>query len=376
MSNPDEGRSRAAVIGDGIEWVSRWSFRWVGIALGAALLGLIVKFAWRIILPVALALVITSVLAPLAGFFERRLRFPAALSAAAALLTAIGAIVGTAFALAPSIGGQTSDIASDTLKGIERVQKWVQESDIVSKAQIDTALQAIQDRLASSSGDIANGVLVATGAVTSAVITLIVSLILTFLFLKDGRKFIPWASGIAGDRVGRHLTEVLGRAWATLGGFIRTQALVSFIDAIFIGIGLVLVGVPLAIPLAVLTFFGGFIPIVGAFVVGAVAVLVALVSVGWNGALIVMLVILAVQQLEGNVLSPWLQSKSMNLHAAVVLLSVALGSTLFGIIGAFLAVPVVAVAAVVLRYLNEQASLAVGSPSSPDQRIEISAADG
>src|SRR3546814_8314103 len=93
-------------------------------------------------------------------------------------------------------------------------------------------------------------------------------------------------------------------------GFIRTQALVSFIDAIFIGIGLVLVGVPLAIPLAVLTFFGGFIPIVGAFVVGAVAVLVALVSVGWNDALIVMLVILAVQQLEGNVLSPWLQSKS------------------------------------------------------------------
>src|SRR3546814_11659634 len=83
-------------------------------------------------------------------------------------------------------------------------------------------------------------------------------------------------------------------------GFIRTQALVSFIDAIFIGIGLVLVGVPLAIPLAVLTFFGGFIPIVGAFVVGAVAVLVALVSVGWNGALIVMLVILAVQQLEGR----------------------------------------------------------------------------
>lgn len=110
--------------------------------------------------------------------------------------------------------------------------------------------------------------------------------------------------------------------------------------------------------------------------VGAVAVLVALVSVGWNGALIVLLVILAVQQLEGNVLSPWLQSKSMNLHAAVVLLSVALGSTLFGIIGAFLAVPVVAVTAVVLRYLNEQASVAVGSPSSPDQRIEISTGEG
>src|SRR5690606_962226 len=108
--------------------------------------------------------------------------------------------------------------------------------------------------------------------------------------------------------------------------------------------------------------FGGFIPIVGAFVAGGVAVLVALVSVGWKGALIVLAIIVAVQQLEGNVLSPWLQSKSMNLHAAVVLLSVALGGTLFGIIGAFLAVPTVAVVAVVLRYLNEQVAAAEGSP--------------
>ena len=142
--------------------------------------------------------------------------------------------------------------------------------------------------------------------------------------------------------------------WSTLSGFIRTQALVSGIDAVFIGAGLLIVGVPLAIPLAVLTFFGGFVPIVGAFVVGAVAVLVALVSNGLTGALIILGVIIVVQQLEGNVLSPWLQSQSMNLHAAVVLLSVTLGSTLFGIVGAFLAVPTAAVAAVVLRYLEEQ----------------------
>src|SRR5690606_23408894 len=154
-------------------------------------------------------------------------------------------------------------------------------------------------------------------------VNLVVTLILTFLFLKDGRKFIPWVRDLTGDRVGGHLAEVLGRSWATLSGFIRTQALVSFIDAVFIGIGLLIIGVPLAIPLAVLTFFGGFIPIIGAFVAGAVAVLVALVAVGWQGALWVLLLIIVVQQLEGNVLSPWLQSKSMNLHAAVVLLSVA-----------------------------------------------------
>jgi predicted PurR-regulated permease PerM len=144
---------------------------------------------------------------------------------------------------------------------------------------------------------------------------------------------------------------------------------VSFIDAVFIGIGLLIVGVPLAVPLAVLTFFGGFIPIVGAFVVGAVAVLVALVSVGWVGALIVVGIIVGVQQLEGNVLQPWLQSRVMQLHPVVVLLAVTLGSTLFGIVGAFLSVPVVAVLAVTLRYLNDVVS-ETSAPLQPAQTAE------
>ncbi len=356
------GRSRAEVIGDGVAWTARWSLRWVGIGLGALLLGLVVKWTWTIVLPVVLALIVTTVLAPLAGLMERWLRFPPALAAAGALISSIGVLASVAYLLTPSVSGQAGQIVDDTVGGLQRLQDWVQESDIVSKAQLDTALQAVQDRLTDSSGDIASGVLVGVGAVTSAIVTLVVTLILTFLFLKDGRKFIPWVRGLAGDRVGTHLAEVLNRSWRTLSGFIRTQALVSLIDAIFIGVGLLVVGVPLAIPLAVLTFFGGFVPIVGAFVAGAVAVLVALVAVGWQGALAVLVIIIAVQQLEGNVLSPWLQSKSMNLHAAVVLLAVALGSTLFGIVGAFLAVPAAAVAAVVLRYLNEQAVLAEGTP--------------
>lgn len=374
MSASSEGRTRAKVVGDGIQWVSRWSLRWVCIALGAALLGLIIKFTWTIVLPISLALIITTVLAPVAGLLERWLRFPASLSAG---MTLVGSIAGAGlviYLLAPSVSGQTSEIAGDTGRGLQRLQEWVRDSDIVSKEQVDAVLQGLQDKVADSTSDIANGVLVGVGAVTSLIVTLVVTLILTFLFLKDGRKFIPWVRNLTGDRVGGHLAEVLTRAWATLGGFIRTQALVSLIDAVFIGIGLVLVGVPLAIPLAVLTFFGGFIPIVGAFVVGAVAVLVALVSVSWHGALIVLLVIVAVQQLEGNVLSPWLQSKSMNLHAAVVLLSVALGSTLFGIIGAFLAVPTVAVAAVVLRYLNEQAALKV-QETEPVETATVETAD-
>lgn len=345
--------SREHVIGNGIAWTARWSLRWASIALGAVILGLAVKETWGIVLPVLLALVITTVLAPLAALLRDRFRFPAGLAAGAAMLGTIGLLVGVGFAIAPSVGGQSDDIVSDTAAGLQRLQDWVQDSDFVSASQVEGALQGLQDKVKGSAATIASGVLVGVSAVGNAGITVIISLILTFLFLKDGRRFVPWMHDLAGPEVGPHLAEVANRAWRTLGGFIRTQALVSLIDAVFIGAALLIVGVPLAIPLAVLTFFGGFVPIVGAFVVGAVAVLVALVSNGVTGALIILGVILVVQQLEGNVLSPWLQSQSMKLHAAVVLLSVTLGSTLFGITGAFLAVPVAAVAAVVLRYLAE-----------------------
>jgi len=123
--------------------------------------------------------------------------------------------------------------------------------------------------------------------------------------------------------------------------------------------------VPFALPIAVLTFFGGFVPIVGAFVAGAVATLVALVSNGIWTAVAVLAIVLVVQQLEGNVMQPILVGKTMNIHAAVTIAVVALGGTLFGIVGAFLAVPAVAVVQVVARYVREQLQ---ALPPDPDAR--------
>jgi predicted PurR-regulated permease PerM len=178
---------------------------------------------------------------------------------------------------------------------------------------------------------------------------------------------------MVGARAGRHLDVVLTRSWAVLGSFIQGQAAVGLVDAVLIGIGLVVVGVPLALPLAVLTFFGGFVPIIGAFVVGALAVLVALVSNGTTAALIILAVIFAVQQIEGNVLQPVLQGKSLALHPAVVLLVVTAGGSLYGIAGAFFAVPVAAVVAVVLRYLGELLEAETGEPTpgaDPQELVE------
>ena len=357
--------TREQTIGEGVAWLARWSLRAVAIALGAVLLGLLVKVGWYVIFPVVLALILCTVLAPVAALLRTRAKLPGGLAAAVALLGSLAVVIGAGFAIAPSVSGQSGDLVDSANQGIQKVQDWVQRTDFITTAQIDAGLQGLQEKLTGSAGSIASGVLTGVSAVTNGLVTLVITLILTFLFLKDGAKFLPWVRRLAGRSAGVHLAEVGARAWDTLGGFIRTQALVSLIDAVLIGGGLLIVGVPLAIPLAVLTFFAGFVPIVGAFVAGTIAVLIALVSNGPTGALIVLAIIVAVQQLEGNVLSPWLQSKSMNLQPAVVLLGVALGSTLFGITGAFLAVPVTAVLAVVLRYLDEvvEARTTPGRPS-------------
>jgi predicted PurR-regulated permease PerM len=137
---------------------------------------------------------------------------------------------------------------------------------------------------------------------------------------------------------------------------------------VLIGIALVVLGVPLAATLTALTFFGGFVPIVGAFVAGAVAVLVALVTEGTTTALLLLGIVILVQQLEGNVLSPWLQGRSLQLHAGIVLLAVTGGGTRYGLIGAFLAVPVAACVVVLLRYLSEQVDVAAASPPPVEDR--------
>lgn len=350
---PPSRPSRPALIGEGLAWTARWSGRLLLVAALAVVLGLLVGKLWSILLPISLALLLASVLHPAARALEDRLHLPPALAAAGVLLGGFAVLVGAGFAIAPAVSGQGADIVSDATAGLQRIQDWVQGQDFVSSQQVQAAVGAAQERLSQSGSAIASGVLTGVGAASSAAVTTLVTLVLTFFFLKDGRRFRPLVARVAGDPVGPHLSEVLLRCWRTLGGYIRTQAIVSAVDAVLIGVALLLVGVPLAVPLAILTFIGGFVPIVGAFVVGGLAVLVALVSVGPVGALVVLGVIIGVQQLEGNVLSPWLQSRSMQLSPVVVLLSVTLGATLFGITGAFLAVPTAAVGAVVLRYLDE-----------------------
>ncbi len=357
---PDQYPTRTQVFLGGLRSSAMVGAQFILCVAAFAVLMWVVGRIWVILLPVLFAIIVCTLLWPPVRWLRNR-RVPPAAASLLMMLIGVGVLGGVIGLIVPSIIDQAPDLASRAIQGVHELQDWVQGPPLnIRDEQLDNAVHAITGKLQSSASTIASGVFSGVGTATSLLVTLFTTLILVFFFLKDGPRFVPWLDRTVGASVGTHLGEVLTRMWNTLGGFIRTQAIVSFIDAFFIGLGLFILQVPLAGVLVVITFLGGFIPIVGAFVAGSLAVLIALVSNGLTTALIVLAIILVVQQLEGNVLQPWLQAKSMDLHAVIVLLAVTLGGSLFGITGAFLAVPAAAVIAVILRYLNEQIAIRVG----------------
>ena len=373
MADEKRIRDRGVVIDDAFAGLQRWGLRIVVIAAAAYVIGWGVGHVWMVLFPISMALIVATVLGPPTAWLRSK-GWPSALAAAVVVVTFIAALVGVIAVLTPQVAGQAGEIAGQASGGLQKVRDWVTGEPLnLSEGQITRAIEAMQDKLQSSASAISSGVFSTISTATSIIVNLVLVLMLTFFFVKDGHKFLPWLNTLGGQRAGDHLTEVLGRVWATLGGFIRTQTLVALIDAVIIGTGLAILGSPLAVPLAVITFFGGYIPIIGAFVSGALAVLVTLVTNDYKDALIALIIVIAVQQLEGNVLSPMLQGKNMNLHPAVVLMSVTAGGSLFGVTGAFLAVPVAASVAEILRYVNERIddSVSVLAPKEDARAADI-----
>ncbi|YAL82809.1 AI-2E family transporter [Dermacoccaceae bacterium W4C1] len=359
-------RTHGQVVGDGIKWSAGWGLRISVILLALWVLMKALAPLWVAILPILLALVISSVLWPPTNWMRKKGLKPA-MAASITLLTTVVVAGAVIAAIGRSFASQAPELARQANNGLRQVQDWVQGPPLnLRQEDIDSGVKAVTDQLSTSSSKIADGVLGGVTSTVSILVTLVLAIILSFFMIKDGPKFLPMLRRTAGPVGGAHLGEVLTRMWRTLGGYIRAQALVALVDAFFIGLGLVILGVPLWLPLAMLTFLGAFIPIVGAFVAGALAVLVALVSTSVTKAIIVLLIVIGVQQLEGHILQPILQSKTMDVHPALILLAVAVGSETRGVLGAFLAVPTVALLLVCLRYLGEQVELRTGARQLDD----------
>lgn len=337
----------------GLVEYSQWTLRLLIIGVGLFAAFWILGQLWSVVLPILLGLLLATILWPPVRFMRRKL--PNALAAIVALIGLLVIFSGLIAVLAPQVTSQAGELVDRATAGLTTLQSWLAGPPFnlgpdALGGLLDKGISEIQ----SNSQEVLGVVLGSLSAIGSAVITLVLALVLCFFFLKDGPKFVPWLRTWIGRAAGTHFAELSDRVWTALGQYVWSQAAVAAVDGVFIGVGVWLLGVPFALPIAVLTFFGGFVPIVGAFVAGSVAVLVALVSNGIWTAVGVLAIVLVVQQLEGNVMQPILVGKTMNIHAAVTIAVVALGGTLFGIVGAFLAVPAVAVVQVIARYTREQ----------------------
>ncbi|MGA5873797.1 AI-2E family transporter [Streptomyces cinereoruber] len=318
---------------------------------------------WSVVWPLIVALFLTTMTWPLARFLRRHGWAPALASAVVTVLFLV-VVAGIVALIAVPVASQSGELADGVVEGIQKLREWAAGPPLnIGDDQISKGFDAAVARIQDSVGSMVTTVVTGVSTVFNGLVTAVLALFLMFFFLKDGPRFLPWLTRQLPGRLATDVPVVMERGWDTLGAFVRSQAFVGLLDAVFIGLGLWFLDVPLVLPLAVLTFVSAFVPIVGALFAGLVAVLIALVSNGLTDALLVLAIIVVVQQLEGNVFQPMIQSRGLGLHAAVVLLAVTLGGSLAGIVGSLLAVPAAALVAVVWNYLREQLA---GPPREPD----------
>jgi putative heme transporter len=337
--------------GDGLARVwraGRTAWAVLGVLLLLAVAGYVAALLPLVVVPVVLALFPATLLVPVAGWLKRR-GVPAALAALASIVAGILLIGGVIGAMVPLVAAELPDLAEAAGEGVGELERFLDDEPFgLEVGGLDDLLETAREQLPET-GQLAGQALGAAVVAFETVAGLLLVIVLLFFYLKDGSRLADGLATLAPRHRRRRVRGAMQSAWETLGAYFRGQLLVALVDAVVIGLGLVLLGVPLALPLAVLIFFGGLFPIVGAVLTGALAVLVALADGGLVIALVVLGLVLAVQQLESNVLEPIILGRAIDLHPVVVLLSITAGAMLLGILGAFLAVPVAAIVARTLR---------------------------
>ncbi|MFJ7999930.1 AI-2E family transporter [Streptomyces sp. NPDC096310] len=245
------------------------------------------------------------------------------------------------------------DLSNRVTDGIDELKRWLLDSPFhVTEDQINGIAKTLSDAVGANTEAITSAGLQGVTVIVELLTGVFLAIFSTLFLLYDGRTIWNWSLKLVPAQAREGVAGAGPRAWHTLTAYVRGTVLVALIDALFIGLGLYFLDVPLAVPLAVIIFLGAFIPLVGAVISGALAVVVALVTQDVFTALMVLLVVLGVQQIEGHVLQPFILGRAVRVHALAVVLAVAVGGLVAGIGGAVVAVPLVAVTNTVVGYLR------------------------
>jgi predicted PurR-regulated permease PerM len=355
-----------------VRGMAAWSWRFLVIVTAVVVLAYAVWQVRLIVFPVVAALLLAALLVPAV----RRLRGWGVHRALAAALVFVGGLivlVGVFTLLTRLLANQFSDISSNLQGGIDEVRSWLANGPLdLSENQIDEALDNITQAVSDNRDVLAGGAIATATAALEILTGTLLALFTTYFFLYDGERIWRWMVGLFPETAERHVAEAGRRAWRVLTAYVRATLIIAAVDAVGIGLLLGFVGITLWVPLAVLVFFGAFVPIVGATVTGAVAVLVALVTNGGVAALIVLIGVIAIQQLEGHILQPLIMGRFVRIHPLGVVLAVGVGGLVAGIWGTVVAVPLAAVLNVVVRYFSSlyrssgQAAAGVPPDGSPE----------
>lgn len=351
------GRPDARAIVDSVprsvQMSAAWSWRLLLIAASTAVALWLLSYFKVIAVAVAVALLLSVLLAPVCGWLQRRARLPRTVAAVVCVFGLLGVIGGLLTLAGSSIVNGFSDLASQASAGIDTMVRWLSTGPLqLSADQIEGYRAQVSSSLSANASSLLSGALSVTATIGHLAAGTLIALFCTLFFLFDGGRIWGWLVGLLPQAARPRAHEAGRRGLVALGAYTRTQILVALVDAVGIGIGAAILQVPLALPLATLVFVGSFIPVVGALVSGFVAILVALVAHGPAVALLMLAVVLLVQQIEGHLLQPLLMGHAVSLHPVAVLLAVAAGSIAAGIVGALFAVPVAAVLNTVFLYLH------------------------
>lgn len=317
-----------------------------------------------LVIPVLIALILAAAIGPFVNMLRRR-GWRGGLATGVAFLGLLIVLGGVITVIVFSVRSQWDELISQAARGLDELENFLLTGPLpLEREQLNQAREAVVEFAQSS--QVRSGAVTGLSVVTEFLAGASLVVIILFFFLKDGAKiwdfFLRPFKGVREAklrRVGKRTMEVLG-------GYVRGTAIVALVDTVAIGAALLIMQVPLAIPLAIIVFIGAFIPLAGATVAGILAALVALVANGPIVALIVVIVVIAVNQLEGDLLQPIVMGKSLKLHALVILMALTAGTILAGIIGAVLAVPIAAVTwAIIQVWTAEDPNLEDMNPDLP-----------
>nr|WP_246123253.1 AI-2E family transporter [Cellulomonas terrae] len=301
---------------------------------------LVVTQLTLVVIPVLIALVLAAAISPLVSFLRRK-GLPSVLATWVALVALVAVLSAILWLVVGAVVNQWGDLRDQALEGFDELQVYLQELPFdITPEQIASVRESVTGLLQSDA--VSSGAIAGVSQTVDFVAGFFIMIVVLFFFLKDGPQLWEFLLRPFEGRRYERGVRIGDTTVRTLGGYIRGTAVVAAVDAVAIGIGLAIVGVPLVLPLSVLVFLLAFIPLVGATVAGILAALVALVAVGPVEALVVVAIVVVVNQLEGDFLQPIVMGRVLRLHPLVILFALTAGTVLAGLTGAVLAVPIAA----------------------------------